>query len=389
MLFDENGRPKRRISIWIPLGVLAISLVLASIIIINRPKPLPAEPVTEIAPEVQAVRVINIQAKPVVTTTGRVSSPHQINIVSRVSGIIESVAENFRDGASFAKGDLLLKIEDQDYRIALSQSEASLASALQLLATEQGQADQAKRQWQDLGNAEANALFLREPQLNAAKAQVTAARANLEQAELNLQRTEIRAPFTGVISEIYADVGQFVTTGSSLAEVQSTERVQIKASLTANEISDLGWQNLNGLSLEGTTAQISYQVGRTLITREALVQYLSPLIDPMTQMSEITLDLIKDEENIEPTPFPGQFVDIRLEGAPVEQVVWIPQTALFERNQLLLANDNTLRIREVDILASTEGRILVKGLSDGDLVVTDRPLWIFPGQRVTPVLAGD
>lgn len=388
MLFDANGRPKPRISIWIPVGVLAVSLIIASLVIINRPKPQPAEPTVAIAPEIQAVRVTNIRARPVVTTTGRVSSPHQINLVSRVSGVIEFVADNFRDGASFAQGDLLLKIEDHDYRIALSQSEASLASAQQQLATEQGQAQQAKLQWRDLGNAEANALFLREPQLNAAKAQVKAAQANLEQAELNLERTEIRAPFEGVISEIYADVGQFVTSGSSLAEVHSTEKIQIKASLTANEISDLGWQNLSASNLS-SSARISYQLGRTQVSHQALVQYLSPLVDPMTQMTEVTLDLTQDDTTNEAPPSPGQFVDIRLEGAPVDQVVWVPQTALFERNQVLLANADVLSIREVDILASSEQGILVSGLSDGDIVVTERPLWIFPGQRVTPILSGD
>lgn len=384
MLFDDHGRPKSRASIWVPISVFVIALVLASIIIGNRPSPEPAQPEPPIAPEISVVEVKNSTARPVVITTGRVSSPHEINIVSRVSGTIESVSENFRDGASFVKDELLMKIEDHDYRVALDQSRATLANALQLLATEQGLADQAKKEWRELGSAQANSLFLREPQLNSAKAQADAARSAVEQAELNLQRTEIRAPFDGVISNRLADVGQFVSAGSLIAAVQSTQQVQIKVSLTPNQVFDLGWQNRAEVDLSKMNASLSYQTGSTLIADEAQIRHISPLIDPMTQMTEVTLDLISDNNN--PKPSPGQFVEVQLQGEALDAAAWLPQSAIYERGQVLLANNNELEIQPVNIVASTTNEILVTGLSDGDLVVTDRPLWVFPGQQVAPVI---
>lgn len=383
MLFDNHGRPKRRLPVWIPALVCVLTLALATVIIANRPRPEPTEPAAPVVPEISVVEVRNAQERPLVSTTGRVSSPHEINLVSRVSGIIESVEPIFRDGASFASGDLLMKIEDHDYRVALTQSEASLASASQLLATEQGLSDQARREWRDLGNAEANSLFLREPQLNSAKAQVEAAQLSLEQARLNLQRTEIRAPFVGVISSRNADVGQFISAGTVLAQVHSTEAVQVKVSLTPNEIFDLGWQNRASVELEEMSVEVHYGTGTASVVQRAELRHISPLIDPMTQMTEVTIDLLTDTTSSAPSP--GQFVEVELASKPIENAVWLPQSALYERNQVLLANNNQLSIKPINVVASANSQILVVGLENGDLAVVNRPLWVIPGQSVTPV----
>lgn len=383
MLFDNHGRPKQRLPIWIPALVCVLTLALAAVIVANRPRPEPTEPDAPVIPEISVVEVRNAQARPLVATTGRVSSPHEINLVSRVSGIIESVAEIFRDGASFSDGDLLMKIEDHDYLVAQSQSEANLASALQQLATEQGLSDQAQREWRDLGNAEANSLFLREPQLNSAKAQVEAARSSLEQAGLNLERTEIRAPFIGVISSRNADVGQFISAGTVIAQVHSTEAIQVKVSLTPNEIFDLGWQNRASVELDQMSVEVIYRTGSASVVQQAELRHISPLIDPMTQMTEVTIDL--SPEAVSSTPSPGQFVEVELSSAPIENAVWLPQSALYERDQILLANDNQLRIQRINVVASANSQILVSGLEDGDLAVVDRPLWVIPGQSVAPI----
>jgi len=85
-------------------------------------------------------------------------------------------------------------------------------------------------------------------------------------------------------------------------------------------------------------------------------------------------------------PAPGQFVEVRLAGEAVEQAMWLPQSALYEREQVLVANDNELNIKAINVIAAADGKILASGLEDGDLVVTDRPLWVFPGQEITPII---
>ena len=385
MLFDENGRPKKRLPIWVPLLVVFFAIALSIIIIGARPEPQAVEPGPSVPPEIAVISIVNSTQRAKVSTTGLVSSPHQIKLVSRVSGMIESVSADFREGAQFSANDLLIKIEDQDYYVALTQAQATLASARQQLATEQGQSDQAARQWRDLGNTEANDLFLRKPQLASAEAQVSAAEAGVRQAQLNLDRTEIRAPFDGVISVRYADLGQFINAGTNIADISSRESLQIKLSLTQEEIADLGWQSRNVEELSASEIQITSGTGQGSLVQSGRLKYVNPLVDPTTQMTEVTIDIDEvAEANIAPSP--GEFVQLSILGQFVTSASWIPASSLFERGQVLIANDNEMNAKEVNVLASSRDQILVTGLEDGDLVVVNRPLWIFPGQAVTPVI---
>ena len=383
MIFDKTGQPKKRIPLWIPLSVAVIAILLAVIIIKNRPQPEPSEPDVAVPAEIPVIEVINTPEKPQVVTTGRVGSLYETQVTAQVSGLIEFVSDNFRNGATFLKGETLVQIEQQDYQLALTQSQSSLAAAEQQLALEQGQAEQARREWRDLGNDDANALFLREPQLNAAKAQVEAAQSNIEQARLNLQRTNITAPFDGVISLRQVEIGQFITTGSPVASMHSTNLLEVEVSLTPNQVADLGWTDRRLTNTESLSAETLYSIGREQIRQNAYIKHISPLIDPTTQMTEVLLD-IEESTSGSTLPSPGQFVDVILQAEDSVYAMWLPESVLFERNQVLLANEGILEPRDINPIARAQSQILVSGLQDGDLVVLERPLWVFPGQQVTP-----
>ena len=146
----------------------------------------------------------------------------------------------------------------------------------------------------------------------------------------------------------------------------------------------LGWQARGDLNPENLAAQITYQNGRLSVSQSAAISHVSPLMDAMTQMTEVLIDL-EESADRETRPAPGQFGEVQLTGAPIQKAVWLPQTALFEREQVLLSKDNILEIKAVNVVAAADRQILVVGLEDGDLVVIERPLWIFPGQRVAPM----
>ena len=138
-----------------------------------------------------------------VTTQGTVEPKRRINLVSEVSGRVIHVASQFDDGGFVQQGELLVQLDDRDYRAQFLDAQARLASAEQLLAQEQGRSKQARQEWRDIGSQEANELFLRVPQLNAAKAEVASAQAALDTAQANLERTQLTAPFDGRIDRTF------------------------------------------------------------------------------------------------------------------------------------------------------------------------------------------
>ena len=111
------------------------------------------------------------------------------------------MSPRFAQGGFFAVDEPLVKVEDVDYQFLIARAESQVAAARQRLAEEEGRALQAKREWRDLGSVQANALFLREPQLASAKAALRASEADLAAAEAGfvthldsgaLQRPDLR-----------------------------------------------------------------------------------------------------------------------------------------------------------------------------------------------------
>jgi len=160
-----------------------------------------------------------------VVSQGSIKAKTYIKLVAEVSGRISQMAKLRFNGGFFKKGQLLLSIDDADYRLAMVRAEAQVAAAKQQLIRVQTEAGQARYDLKQIGRdpSKSTSYALREPQLAEAQANLQAAQAELEIAGLQMQRTRVLAPFDGRVMNKQVDVGQYVSTGTLLADIYSTE----------------------------------------------------------------------------------------------------------------------------------------------------------------------
>lgn len=143
--------------------------------------------------------------------------------------------------AVFKEGEILLELDNTDYRIELQTAQAALAQARSTLASEQGNQVVAKADFELLGlnvDERERALILRKPQLESAKATVQSAQAGVERARVNLERTILRAPFDGVVVSRQASVGAQVSPTTALGVLASSEAYWITVAVPQ---ADLKW----------------------------------------------------------------------------------------------------------------------------------------------------
>ena len=164
---------------------------------------------------------------------GSVTPRTQTVLVSEVSGLIMEVSPAFVAGGFFKKGDVLVQIDDRNYRADVKRAQASVATAQTLVTRERGLADYAESDWErakpSLSTSRAASdLALRKPQLAEAIANLDFAEAELAKRQGDLDRTIIRAPYDGLIREKRADVGQFVAAGTQLALTFATDVAEIR-----------------------------------------------------------------------------------------------------------------------------------------------------------------
>ncbi|MFP4519967.1 MAG: efflux RND transporter periplasmic adaptor subunit, partial [Oceanicaulis sp.] len=178
----------RIILIGAPIAVIAGFAALFAVLGATRPQPERAEQT------VRPVSVFVAEAAPrsvqlAVNTQGEVAPLIEIDLTAQVAGRIDYVDPSFVEGGFFEAGQTLIRVEDADYRLAVTRAEALVAQRRQQLVREQAETDLAREEWESLGDGEASALTLREPQLADARAQLAAAEASLAEARLNLSRT--------------------------------------------------------------------------------------------------------------------------------------------------------------------------------------------------------
>jgi RND family efflux transporter MFP subunit len=156
------------------------------------------------------------------TRDGRVRAD-VINVAPDVSGLVSEVA--VRDNAEVKKGDLLFRIDQQRFSIAVEKAEAAVLSSQ--ATRDQAQRDQVRYE-QLVGVTpeqkieEARAAALR------AQADYLAAVAARDAAKLDLARAEVHAPANGIVSNLSLRPGDFVSAGRPALALIDTDSLRIE-----------------------------------------------------------------------------------------------------------------------------------------------------------------
>ncbi|MEJ0233027.1 HlyD family secretion protein [Klebsiella michiganensis] len=156
------------------------------------------------------------------TRDGKVRA-EQVGVTPQVSGSILQL--NVRDNQLVKAGDVLFRIDDTPYKIALLNARAQLAKAKAEVARAQAEqkkaaSDASRRRHlsqnfisaEDLENAN-TALNTATTNLEAAKAVVGVAQATLDLAQWQLTQTEIKAPVDGWVTNLSTRVGDYAAVG--------------------------------------------------------------------------------------------------------------------------------------------------------------------------------
>jgi RND family efflux transporter MFP subunit len=360
-----------------PLLVLLVGSFAAYGLLIGKQVPvqqaLPKRPPSKVS----VISVVPAAESLSVTTQGTVAPRREINIVSQVAGKVISVSDDFASGGFFVLGEQLLELEDHDYQFALLRAKARVADAEQLVALEKGRVRQARREWKDLGNEDANQLFLRKPQLASARASLAAAKADLSEAELNLKRTKIHAPFQGRIANKQVDIGQYITPGTTIAKVYSTDVAEVRLPLTDRQVAllDLPLNYDDGSEIDETPEAIisasfadqTWQWSGKITRTDSSIDVDSRVI---YAVAEVEHPFSREAGSRRPPLSIGLFVEAKIAGRKIEDVVVLPRRALRSDGTLLLVDaDNRLFYKTGQVLKSDQHKVWLSGLAAGSRVV--------------------
>ncbi|MBC8423670.1 efflux RND transporter periplasmic adaptor subunit [bacterium] len=359
----------------LPLAILVLGVLGAVIMIKLRPEPA-KRPAMVMRPVVR-VHVVEGDAPAVIVSGyGTVRSAQRVQITPQVTGNAVYKSPALEIGGAFAKGDVLLRIEETDYRLAAEIAAAAVARSEYEQARATQEAEIARREWREIQAADPdrrvrpNPLVLHGPQLKLAEANLMSARASLAKAELDLERCTLRAPFSGRVVSESVDVGQYVRAGTPVGEIFADASPEVTVPL---DDADLAFFDRPGPGRDGAPAEIVAEYAGAERVWRGHVARLSGALDPRTRMVDVVVAVDEDPAGAGAGPplMEGLFVEVRLLGRRLPGAVEIPRAALREGGTVWVAVDpGRVSIRPVVVARKGHDTVLVtEGLSAGDAVI--------------------
>jgi RND family efflux transporter MFP subunit len=274
--------------------------------------------------------------RPIITGFGEVKPVHEIGLTSEISGRVTQLSNAFRTGQIVLKGEVLAQIDPTNYEQALAQAQSSLEEAKLGLLEEERQSKQVLSEWKRSGvkGKPASELVLRKPQLAFAQAKLKSAEANVKKEKRDLDNTLIRAPFNSLIVTRDIQPGSVIQTGTKIATLYSTDKVEIRVPL-----SDTQWIQLmsghNDIKNQSVTIASSTGEGKWKGVIDRVEKHLSN----DTRQRAVILSVSKPFEQ-EIGLFPGSFVQAHIEGAVVNNLWELPASSISQKGDIWFVGSN-------------------------------------------------
>ena len=371
----------------LPTLVVLVSIFGAVTLMATSPTLQPTVP-QPIAPtvRVQEVELKAIQLK--VHSQGSVSPDTESELIPEVSGRIIWISSSLRPGGYFNAGDVLLQLDKQDYQSAAEKARANLTRA-------KAEYQHARFEHQRLASLEERQLVSRSQLENSLRAHRVAeaalqdAEASINQALRDLERTEIKAPFTGLVRDRAADIGQFVGRGTPIATLYASDQVEVRLPIADRQLAFLNLPvgqrgELPKQDQPNVTLSAQY-AGRALEWKGKIVR-TEAQIDTASRMVHVVARVANTDH--EAPLSVGLFVNAEIEGLLVDNLAVVPRNALRNGNRVLIVNDeNELHYRDVDPLRLYQDDVLIQGgLANGERVCVSPLQTAIEGMMVNPVL---
>ncbi len=218
----------------------------------------------------------------------------------------------------------------------------------------------------------------RKEQLAAQASAVRGLESSLEEIDVALAKSQLLAPFSGTISQRYADNGSVASASAPVFRLIESGKLEAVIGLPPDVTASV--------VAAGTNSPVTLHVGDRTIS--ASIRSRVRELDPVTRTQNILLDIESADTDL---VVPGELCEWRIEQPVNRSGYWLPASALTRGVRGLWSvmavidqNDHCLaEKRDIEILLTESDRVLARGLlSDGERVIVDGLHRIAAGQRV-------
>ena len=303
-----------------------------------------------------------------VKSYGIVKPKNHTELVAQVSGQVVSLSDQFVQGGFVKQGDILARIDPNDYEAALIEAEAGLAQASSALEIERAQVSVAQAEWDrikgDSHQVIPSELYLRKPQLAEKLANYRAAQASVKRAKRNLERTYIKAPYDAIIEERLISLGSVVNPGNSFGSLSSTSLAEIRLPVADKDLQYLDNQGI------GANVSISAEFAGKQTTWQATIVRTEGVVDQRSRMNYLVAQVATPYQQKNPLRF-GSYINATIQGRALDNAIVVPHHLVKDNKIAVLQEGETLTFKTLHIVREQNGMVIAdNGLANGEKLIT-------------------
>ena len=289
---------------------------------------------------------------------GRAQPLRQVTVTSQVNGILQRVL--VKEGDYVSEGQVLLELDDEQYRLELEDAQAARLQANADYAASLDQTDTVVREGLELpqptmSDAELAAVETRFRQAveayrqgridegefqdieleyqtarilagkergNILRARLTQRQIAVQRADRNLERTRVKARYSGYVANMRVTAGEYISGATELFTLLDLSTMRVEVDVLESEIAPLE---------PGRKAEIRFTALRDEVF-EGTVISVNPIIDAQTRTGRVTLELSNPRGKITA----GMFARARIFSRNIDNVLMVPHEAIVERDERTL-----------------------------------------------------
>ena len=322
------------------------------------------------APLVRTQTVAAGSAAQAAEYAGSVHGRYEKNMAFQVGGQI--VGRDVQLGDRVSAGAVMMRIDPKDVAQKTTAADAQAEAAGAQLALAETNLARYRQLYAEAAIAAA-VLDQYQTAYDAALAAYQAAAAQATEAHNALSYTELVADADGVVSGLSAEVGQVVAAGQTVLTFVESGEMEVEINVPENRLPIIS---------VGKNVEVSFWAMGDAKTR-GIVREIAPMADPATRTYKVRVSI--------PNPPAGMALgmtaSVNVAGGTAggaEKAI-LPMTAIYQTGDkpcVWLVKDGKVTLREISVESFDANDAVVRGLSAGDVVVTEGVHKLHEGEEV-------
>jgi len=363
----------RKILLFAIGAVIILAAVFGAYLIVKSNKKVKPE-VAKVVKTVFVDTVKNSTVPITIPANGNLVAKDRLELYSEVQGVFENSSEDFKAGQPYKKGQLLIRINSNEYYASVQSAKSELYNLITSLMPDlRLDYPEAFPIWETyLRKFDMNNSIAELPTSDIEKVNyfitgrgVQSAYYNVKNLEQRLSKYRMYAPYDGILTEGLVNKGTLVRPGQKLGEFIDTSvyELELAISKTFSDLLKIG----ENVTLNTLDKQTNYT---------GTVSRINGRIDQATQTVTVFVE-VKGNDLKE-----GMYLEAQLEAKEIPDAYKLSRKLLVDQSEIFIIKDSILDIIKVEPVYFSPKDVVVKGIPDNTVILSKSVPGAYAGMLV-------